>query len=836
MNKQYSKDFSQCIIYSREEAKRLHNDTIRAEHFLLGMLHQGQNLGAVIMQQLCENLDQIKQALENYLSNITPVNVDPPLKEDVTLESSAANALKDCIEESYKLGDETVRSEHLLLAILRDKNSKACQILNANGINYDNAGKLLSVQKQQTSSNLNFEEDDEENNGPFGPEHSTKIDQPDEKNKKDNDTPFLNKYGMDITRSAAEGKLDKVVGREKEIERIAQILSRRKKNNPILIGEPGVGKTAIIEGLAERIVNMNVPSALFDKRIVALDMSSLVAGTKYRGQFEERIMGVVKELATHPNIILFIDEIHTIVGAGAAAGSMDAANILKPALSRGTLQCIGATTIDEFRKSIEKDGALERRFQKIIVNPSNTDETLQILKNIKDKYEEHHNVTYTDEALEACVKLTDRYITDRKQPDKAIDALDEAGSRVHIAEATIPTEVKRYNEKLEDISTKKIDAVKKQNFELAANLRDLEAKLEESLQQEKLKWEKKIKEQRKVVDREQIEQTISLISGVPVQRMAKTEGIRLKGLREDLESNIIEQNQAIEKLVKAIMRNRIGIRDPNKPIGTFMFLGPTGVGKTYLAEKLAEFMFGSKDALIRIDMSEYMEKYSTSRLVGAPPGYVGYEEGGQLTEKVRRHPYSIVLLDEIEKASRDVFNLLLQVMDEGRLTDAAGTTVDFKNTIIIFTSNSGSREISEFGRSIGFNNGQDEDTQKKWGNNIIMKSLNKQFAPEFINRLDEIILFNPLNKRSIAKIATLELNKLKDRLKDMGYTFEIGPKAMEFLVNKSFDSKYGARPLKRAIQSYIEDGLGSLIIEGKVAKDHIIHISKKPNKDDLLFS
>ena len=833
MAKQYSEDFSQSIIFSREEAIRLHNATIHAEHFILGILKEHYNRAAELIEKICADKDSMIDDLETHMSNMQTTGDISTAQNGYSLEISASRALKDAIDEAVAHGDDLIRSEHLLLAILKNKESHACRILNQNGIDYETVSQSLSA--KPTASEMHYDDDEEDDeemlppNQPHAGEPTTKR----KSSEKESETPFLDKYGTDITQNAAEKKLDKVVGREKEIERIAQILSRRKKNNPILIGEPGVGKTAIVEGLAERIVSMKVPSALLDKRIIALDMSSLIAGTKYRGQFEERIMGVIKELTTHNEIILFIDEIHTLVGAGSAAGSMDAANILKPALSRGTLQCIGATTIEEYRKTIEKDGALERRFQKIIVDANTSDETLEILKNIKDKYEEHHHVRYTDEALEACVKLTDRYITERSQPDKAIDALDEAGSRVHLGEVGIPDSLMQYRKQLEDIKNQKYQAVKGQDFEHAANLRDLETRLEAKIKADKEQWEEELSQQHKTVTLEDVENTVSLMSGVPVQRMAKSESIRIKGLNEALLNTVVEQNEAIEKLVKAIMRNRIGLRDPNKPIGTFMFMGPTGVGKTYLAEKLAEYMFGSKDALIRIDMSEYMEKYSTSRLVGAPPGYVGYDEGGQLTEQVRRRPYSIVLLDEIEKASHDVFNILLQVMDEGRLTDSTGVTVDFKNTIIIFTSNSGSREVSEFGRGIGFLAKKEND--KELSNSLIMKSLNTHFAPEFINRLDEIIMFNPLTKKSIEKIAKLELEKLKTRIAQLGYKFVITPKAMEFLVDKGFDSKYGARPLKRAIQTYIENGLGSVIMEDRVAADHIIHISKHTGKDELTF-
>ncbi|MBP3774808.1 MAG: ATP-dependent Clp protease ATP-binding subunit [Bacteroidaceae bacterium] len=837
MKKQYSKEFEQCIRYSREEAIRLHSRSIRAEHFILGILREGNSRAAQILGLMGIHTEQIKKELENYLSNITVVDsglIDP---ENFFLEDSASTALKESIAEAERSHDELVKAEHLLLAILRNTQCAACRLLNANGINYERTELALTFQTETLpKDNIHFDEDeDDEDDAPDAKGNTARTQVHNRDKATDGKTPLLDKYTTDITKNAAEHKLDKVIGREKEIERIAQILSRRKKNNPILIGEPGVGKTAIVEGLAERIVKMDVPPVLAGKRLVALDMATLVAGTKYRGQFEERVQGIMKELAAHPEIIIFIDEIHTMVGAGSSQGTLDAANILKPALSRGELQCIGATTINEFRKSIERDGALERRFQKIMVHPNTNAETLEILKNIKGHYEEHHNVTYSDDALKACVDLTDRYITDRQQPDKAIDAMDEAGASVRIGQEGFPDSIRQLTQQLEQITQQKQLAVKQQNFERAATLRDQESQMQATIKDAKHQWEEEQKQNRRPVSLEDVENTVSLMSGVPVQRMASQETIRIRGLRQNLQDNIIQQDDAIDKLVKAIMRNRIGLRDPNKPIGTFMFLGPTGVGKTYLTEKLAEYMFGTKEALIRIDMSEYMEKFSTSRLVGAPPGYVGYEEGGQLTEQVRRRPYSIILLDEIEKASHDVFNLLLQVMDEGRLTDSLGNTVDFKNTIIIFTSNTGSREVSEFGRGVGFSAGEEgnEDSLKS---QLIMKSLNKRFAPEFINRLDEIIMFKPLNKKSIEKIATLEINELKERILPMGYQVEIGPKALDFIVEKGYDNKYGARPLKRAIQSYLEDGIGELIMEGKASPGVTIRVSKQPNKDQLHFS
>ena len=638
-----------------------------------------------------------------------------------------------------------------------------------------------------------------------------------------------------MTKAAEEGKLDPVVGRVKEIERLAQILSRRKKNNPILIGEPGVGKSAIVEGLALRIVEKKVSRILFDKRVIALDMTAVVAGTKYRGQFEERIRSILNELKKNPNIILFIDEIHTIVGAGSAAGSMDAANMLKPALARGEIQCIGATTLDEYRQNIEKDGALERRFQKVIVEPTTAEETLQILKNIKDKYEDHHNVNYTDAALEACVKLTDRYITDRNFPDKAIDALDEAGSRVHLTNITAPKEIEEQEKLIDEMKSLKNEAVRLQNFELAASYRDKEKEYTNQLDTLKEEWEKSLKENRETVDDEQIAEVVSMMSGVPVQRMAQAEGMKLLGMKDDLLSKVIGQDKAIATLVKAIQRSRVGLKDPNKPIGTFMFLGPTGVGKTHLAKELAKLMFGSADALIRIDMSEYMEKFTVSRLVGAPPGYVGYEEGGQLTEKVRRKPYSIVLLDEIEKAHPDVFNILLQVMDEGRLTDSYGRTVDFKNTIVIMTSNIGTRQLKEFGKGIGFA-AQVRTDDKEYSRSVITKALNKSFAPEFINRLDEIITFDQLDLDALTRIIDIELKGLYSRVKNIGYKLVIDEDAKKFVATKGYDVQFGARPLKRAIQNNLEDGISELILGSEMAAGDTIKVSYNKEKDLIVMT
>ena len=648
--------------------------------------------------------------------------------------------------------------------------------------------------------------------------------------KANNGTPILDKYGKDMTKDAENGKLDPVIGRECEIERLAQILSRRKKNNPVLIGDPGVGKSAIVEGLALSIMHRKVSRVLFDKRVVSLDMASLVAGTKYRGQFEERIKAVIDELSNNPDVILFIDEIHTIVGAGSAAGSMDAANLLKPALARGEIQCIGATTLDEYRKSIEKDGALERRFQKVIVEPTTAEETLTILNNIKGKYEEHHGVIYTPEAIENCVKLTDRYVSDRNFPDKAIDALDEAGSRVRIANIVVPKEIDDLEKQISEAQRNKVKAAQAQNFEIAANFRDMQEQLTAKLNQAKKDWEEELAKKRETVDVDKVAEVVAMMTGVPVQRIAQGESERLLQMGNNLKSKIIGQDEAIEKIAKCIRRNRVGLKDPNRPIGSFMFLGPTGVGKTYLAKKIAEFLFGSEDALVRVDMSEFMEKFSVSRLVGAPPGYVGYEEGGQLTEKVRRRPYSVVLLDELEKAHTDVFNMLLQVMDEGRLTDSLGRKVDFKNTIIIMTSNIGSRELKDFGGGVGFNT---SEISKERSHGIISKALNQRFSPEFLNRIDDIIMFDPLDRESIFKIIDLELASFYKRVKDLGFGLEITDNAKEFLAEKGYDKQFGARPLKRAIQSHIEDELAEILLKGEAKSGDNILVDISQNKDKL---
>ena len=651
--------------------------------------------------------------------------------------------------------------------------------------------------------------------------------------KPSSDTPVLDNFGIDLTKAAEEGRLDPVVGREREIERLAQILSRRKKNNPVLIGEPGVGKSAIAEGLALRITKKNVSRVLFNKRVVALDLASIVAGTKYRGQFEERMKAILNELSKNDNIILFIDEIHTIVGAGGATGSLDAANMLKPALARGEIQCIGATTLDEYRQHIEKDGALERRFQKVIVEPTSIEETIQILHNIKERYEEHHNVMYTDDAIDACVKLTNRYISDRHLPDKAIDALDESGSRVHISNIVVPEKILSLEKQLDDTKKEKMMAVKNQNFEKAASFRDREKDLLDMIELEKKKWEKELAVNRETVDAEKVAEVVAMMTGVPVQRIAQTEGTRLLHMADELKGSVIGQDEAIQKVVKSIQRNRAGLKDPNKPIGTFIFLGPTGVGKTQLAKVLAKFLFDTTDNLIRIDMSEYMEKFSVSRLVGAPPGYVGYEEGGQLTEKVRRKPYSVVLLDEIEKAHPDVFHIMLQVLDEGQLTDSLGRRVDFRNTIVILTSNIGTRQISEFGHGIGFDTSAKRTTRDEQTKSILQKALQKTFAPEFLNRIDDVIMFNSLGKEEINKIIDLELKGLYDRVKSLGYQLKIAPAARDFIAERGFDPNYGARPLKRAIQKYLEDPMAEVLIKAELLEGDTVHVGFNTAKSEI---
>lgn len=838
MSNEFTQQVSDIVVYGKEEANRLQNDHIEPEHLLLGILRDGECKAAEVLKSFYLDLKGIKNELETQLRE---KSILENYSQDISFSEEASKILTLSKLEARLMNDEKVDTPHILLAIMRDNQNNAYKILEKNDVTYE---KIIDRLKQEEApfDGLDFNDDEEEegigrrgnadkNNDGFGSSANRQTTQTEQK-QADGGTPYLNNYGIDLTKAAEGGKLDPVVGREKEIERIAQILSRRKKNNPILIGEPGVGKSAIAEGLALRIVEKRVSRALFGKRIISLDMTAVVAGTKYRGQFEERIRAILTEVKKHPDVILFIDEIHTIVGAGSAAGSMDAANMLKPALARGEIQCIGATTLDEYRKNIEKDGALERRFQKVLVGPTSPEETLQILRNIKDKYEEHHNVTYTDEALEACVRLTDRYVTDRYFPDKAIDAMDEAGSRIHLTHISVPQEIEEQERLIEEAQQHKNEAIRLQNFELAASFRDRENQYTEQLERLKNEWKEKLKDNRETVDAPQIEEVVSMISGVPVQRMAQAEGVRLKGMKQALLSKVIGQDKAVETLVRSIQRSRVGLKDPNKPIGTFLFLGPTGVGKTHLAKELAKNMFGTTDAIIRIDMSEYMEKFTVSRLIGAPPGYVGYEEGGQLTEKVRRHPYSIVLLDEIEKAHSDVFNMLLQVMDEGRLTDSLGRTVDFKNTIIIMTSNIGTRQLKEFGKGIGFT-AQTGENEKEHANSVIRKALNKSFAPEFINRLDEIVTFDQLDIASLEKIIDIELAGLYKRIEGCGYHLLLDQEAKRFVAEKGYDVQFGARPLKRSIQNHLEDGLAELIINEEPQAGDTLHVYMNAQGDGV---
>ena len=819
MNNPFTQQVSDIIVYSKEEANRLGNNYIGTEHLLLGILRDGEGKAVEILSDLHLDLKELKQKIEAEFKGVSSSEQSAPT--DIVFNEETARVLKLCILEAKMAKSDRVETEHLLLAMIK-KDTKASSILTEFGVTYDKVQESLkksSLPSQEPVSGLDFTDEDDEDDPPLGDEkprstHTQEAQKPSTATK----TPILDNFSTDVTKAAHNGLLDPVVGREREIERIVQILSRRKKNNPVLIGEPGVGKSAIVEGLAQRIIEHKVSRILFNKRVVSLNLGAVVAGTKYRGQFEERIQGILRELKNNPDIIVFIDEIQTLVGSGSAAGSMDGANMLKPALSRGEIQCIGATTLNEYRESIEKDGALERRFQKIMVEPTTPEETLQILQNIKDRYEDHHQVNYTTEAIEACVNLSERYITDRFFPDKAIDVLDEAGSRTHVNNITVTKEIEEQEKLIEEARLQKNEAVKQQNFELAASFRDKEKGYTTQLAILKENWEKELNKHRKVVNQEDIAHTVSLMTGIPVHKMAQDEGYRLIHMKEEILKRIIGQDKPVETVVKAIRRNRIGLKDPNRPIGTFLFLGPTGVGKTHLAKQLAQQMFGSEDAIIRIDMSEYMDKYTSSRLIGAPPGYVGYNEGGQLTEKVRRKPYSIVLFDEIEKAHPDIFNILLQVMDEGRLTDTNGRKIDFRHTIIIMTSNIGSRQLKEFSKGIGFSAGK-EDKLQEHSREIITKALNKSFAPEFINRLDEIINFDQLTLESILKIVDIELNTLIKRIEGLGYTLDITPEAKEFLAKKGYDVQYGARPLKRSIQTYLEDPLAEFMLSEETSSE-----------------
>ena len=840
MMNQFSPKVSEVLSFSREEAERLTSKSVTPEHIMLAILREKSGPVWELFSKWKVDIDNIKREIEE---KVQEKSIDTTVSiPDIILDEQANNILKLAVLEARMQHAETVDILHLFLAILHDSsNNGAKVVLEDSGFNYNNAISMLQQRANQPKDGIGMADEEEmdddmmsssSNNG-----GNTKTTQSSRTKSK---TPVLDSFGTDLTQAAAEGKLDPVVGREKEIMRVSEILGRRKKNNPILIGEPGVGKSAIVEGLAQLIVKHLTSPILFDKRVITLDLTAVVAGTKYRGQFEERIRALIKEIEQNPDIIIFIDEIHTLIGAGSSPGSMDAANILKPALARGTIQCIGATTLDEYRKSIEKDGALERRFQKVLVEPTTAEETLQILENIKDRYEGHHHVRYTEDALKACVKYAERYITDRSFPDKAIDIIDEVGSRVHLQHVKVPQSILDIQKEIEIAQEKKQAAVKNQNFELAASFRDKQTELEQKLKDEQERWQNGDTEDKIEIGEDAIADVVSMITGVPVQRMQEAEGIRLKNMNDDLKQVVIAQDAAIDKMVKAIQRNRVGLKDPNHPIGAFMFLGPTGVGKTYLAKRLAEMMFGSADALIRIDMSEYTESFNTSRLVGAPPGYVGYDEGGQLTEKVRHHPYSIVLLDEIEKAHGNVFNMLLQVLDEGRLTDGNGRLIDFRNTVIIMTSNAGTRQLKEFGQGVGFkatnlNGLSQNEGDKERARTIIQKSLSKQFAPEFLNRLDEIITFDQLDLEAIKKIINIELKGLFKRVHELGYEMEITDEAKEYVATKGYDVQFGARPLKRAIQNHIEDGLSELILSGEIKAGDTIKISKEKDNDKLKF-
>ncbi|MFO0360388.1 MAG: ATP-dependent Clp protease ATP-binding subunit [Flavobacteriales bacterium] len=837
MEAKFSPEVKDVITYSREEALRLGHGFIGVEHLLLGLIREGESLAVRILQGMGVDLDRLRKSVESAVKSSAQSSVPRQGASGVIpLVKQAERVLKITYLEAKSFQATLVGTEHLLLSILKDQDNVATRSLRAVGVEYANVREevenLSGRVKDEDLPRSEFPgaADDEDDERSFTGGGGGGAKKPGESKSK---TPVLDNFGRDLTRLAEDGKLDPIVGREKEIERVSQILSRRKKNNPILIGEPGVGKSAIAEGLALRIVQKKVSRVLFGKRIVTLDIASLVAGTKYRGQFEERMKAVMNELEKSPDVILFIDEIHTIVGAGGASGSLDASNMFKPALARGEIQCIGATTLDEYRQYIEKDGALERRFQKVIVDPTTVEETIQILNNIKDKYEEHHSVTYTPEALEACVKLTARYITDRHLPDKAIDALDEVGSRVHLNNINVPKEIIDIEKSIEDVKDEKSRVVRSQKYEEAAKLRDKERQLQEKLEEAKKKWEEETRSHRVTVTISNVEEVVSMMTGIPVQRVAEKESGRLAKMDEQLEGKVIGQDEAIKKVVKAIKRNRAGLKDPNRPIGSFIFLGPTGVGKTQLAKELAKYMFDSEEALIRIDMSEYMEKFAVSRLIGAPPGYVGYEEGGQLTEKVRRRPYSIILLDEIEKAHPDVFNLLLQALDDGQMTDSLGRRIDFKNTVIVMTSNIGARQLQDFGTGVGFGTSSrstQEDQEKK---GVIESALRKAFAPEFLNRIDDIIVFNALKKEHIFEIIDIELAKLFHRITDLGYHIKLSEEAKDVIAERGYDEKFGARPLKRAIQKYLEDPLAEEIINSNIKPGDTLLVDFDKEKDEI---
>ena len=828
MKTEFSNRMKDVFTYVREEVLRLGDESIGIEHLFLGILREGEGTAIRVLKKLGIDPKDLRVIIENKITKRdSRKDID---KDSIEFKKQTERILKKSMMEQKNLNDTEIKTIHVLLAILLDPNNIVTNAFEHIHINYE---IILNEYERQSendfSASLDDDMDESENDddifGSTTPEKS--------KTTSKSTTPVLDNFGRDLSKYAMEGKLDPIVGRQKEIERVSQILSRRKKNNPILVGEPGVGKSAIAEGLALRIVQKKVSRVLFNKRVVMLDLAALVAGTKYRGQFEERMKGVIGELEKNPDIILFIDEIHTLVGAGGASGSLDASNMFKPALAKGELQCIGATTLDEYRQHIEKDGALERRFQKVIVDPTSISETIEILNNIKIKYEEHHNVMYTDDAIKACVILSDRYMNDRFLPDKAIDALDEAGSRVHITNIETPEHVTKLEKKLSVITDEKKEAIKKQKFEAAAELRDAEKKLQAQLAHAQDIWEKELKQNKKTVSEEDVADVVSIMTGIPVNRVASQERKKLSLMTDNIKRKIIGQNEAVEKVVRAIRRNRVGLKDPSKPIGSFIFLGPTGVGKTQLTKALSEEIFDSQEALIRIDMSEYMEKFAVSRLVGAPPGYVGYEEGGQLTEQVRRKPYSVILLDEIEKAHPDVFNLLLQALDDGQMTDSLGRKISFKNTIIIMTSNIGARELKDFGQGIGFNTLAKQTNSVDNNNGVIEKALKRAFSPEFLNRIDDVIIFNSLNKEDINQIIDIEMNNLLKRIETLGYTVKISEEAKDFIAEKGFDAKFGARPLKRAIQKYFEDPLSEEIINAQIKEGDMIQVSLSKEKTTL---
>jgi ATP-dependent Clp protease ATP-binding subunit ClpC len=827
MEAKFSPRVKDVITYSREEALRLGHDYIGTEHLLLGIIREGEGTAIRLLKTIGIDLVELRKTVEDAIGT---GNHKVSNLANIPLMKQAERALKITYLEAKLFKSPVIGTEHLILSILKDEDNVATKSLHKFKVDYDVIKRELELSKSDPKAEFpGTPPDDDADEDSFSASSTKKP--VDSKSK----TPVLDNFGRDLTKAAEDGKLDPIVGREKEIERVSQILSRRKKNNPILIGEPGVGKSAIAEGLALRIVQRKVSRVLFNKRVVTLDLASLVAGTKYRGQFEERMKAVMNELEKSPDVILFIDEIHTIIGAGGASGSLDASNMFKPALARGEIQCIGATTLDEYRQYIEKDGALERRFQKVIVEPATQEETLQILNNIKSKYEDHHNVTYTDEAIKACVSLTSRYITDRHLPDKAIDALDESGSRVHITNINVPKTIVDIEKKLEEIKEEKNKVVRSQKYEEAARLRDSERTLLEQLETAKKAWEEESKTHRETVSEDNVAEVVAMMTGVPVQRVAQNEGDKLMKMADELKGKVIGQDDAVKKVVKAIQRNRAGLKDPNKPIGSFIFLGPTGVGKTQLAKILSKYLFDNDDALIRIDMSEYMEKFAVSRLVGAPPGYVGYEEGGQLTEKVRRRPYAVVLLDEIEKAHPDVFNLLLQALDDGQMTDSLGRKIDFKNTIIIMTSNIGARQLKDFGQGVGFTTSTKKENEEDHAKGVIEGALKKAFAPEFLNRIDDVVMFNSLTRDDIHKIIDIELNSLYGRINGLGYQIKVSDEAKDFISEKGYDVQFGARPLKRAIQKYLEDPLAEEIIKSSLTEGDVIEVNFDKEKQEILI-